>query len=391
MSSRSGLVLYVDDEKSNRVVFEASFSDEFSVMAVSSGREALKTMEGTPVAVIVTDQRMPEMTGIDLLAKVKARHPAVIRIVLTAYPDLNPVLRAVNEHLVHRYIQKPFEQGDLRETLRWALSTYDLAKEGMALQSRVVETERLITLGGLQATIIHDLRSPLSYVRYSVQSLAQLQSSIEDLRAIVERHGDEVGPERQKQLTKLFDQAPVLIADMQYGTKQLSGMIASIERLMKPRRGDEQIEPADPLPAIRFAVSVGQYLANEARRSKVYYDGPSSLPMVAIGETELMQVMTNLVTNGVHALIERGEPDGQVRVTAKPSESTVRITVVDTGPGMSRETLEQLGNTFFSRRKGGTGIGVSQCYRLLGAVGGTLEYESSEGIGTTAIVTLPRS
>src|SRR5512132_3409866 len=106
------LVLYVDDEKANRIVFEQSVT-EFNVISASDGPQALEVMAQQDVAVLVTDMRMPEMSGEELLRIAKERNPQTIRMVVTAYADVDPILRAINEGLVARYIVKPWQRTEL--------------------------------------------------------------------------------------------------------------------------------------------------------------------------------------------------------------------------------------------------------------------------------------
>src|SRR6476659_1984512 len=103
MDAFEHLVLYVDDERANRIVFEQSFNKKFRIKSVDSGEAALAVIAEEPVAVLVTDQRMPGMSGDELLVRFKSLSPDTIRIVVTAYSDLDPILRAVNEGLVVRY------------------------------------------------------------------------------------------------------------------------------------------------------------------------------------------------------------------------------------------------------------------------------------------------
>ncbi|HEU4732468.1 MAG TPA: response regulator, partial [Kofleriaceae bacterium] len=121
-TTRTGpIVLYVDDERGNRVVFEQSLSAEFNVVTAQSAAEALELLDHHDVAVIVSDMRMPSMTGDELLRIVKERYPQVIRMVVTAYADVEPILRAINEGLVARYIVKPWIRTELVQVLRWAI------------------------------------------------------------------------------------------------------------------------------------------------------------------------------------------------------------------------------------------------------------------------------
>jgi DNA-binding NtrC family response regulator len=100
--STAPLVLYVDDERPNRIVFEASLKTEFRIKSVPDAKSALAALEVEDVAVLVTDIRMPEMDGLELLRQVKDKHPRTVRMVITAFSDIDPILTAINEGLVAR-------------------------------------------------------------------------------------------------------------------------------------------------------------------------------------------------------------------------------------------------------------------------------------------------
>src|SRR5688572_16950163 len=161
MTTESKLVLYVDDERANRVVFEQSLGDEFDVMCVGDAASALAVMGQREVAVLVTDMRMPEMTGEELLRIAKERHPRTIRMVITAYSDIDPILRAINEGLVARYIIKPWERNELVQILRWACEAYAFTHDSAELHHRLLQTEKLATLGNIAGALVHDLKTPL--------------------------------------------------------------------------------------------------------------------------------------------------------------------------------------------------------------------------------------
>src|SRR5262245_28140743 len=114
----SPLVLYVDDEHANRVVFEQSLKSEFRIKTVEDAKSALEVLDHHEVAVLVSDIRMPEVDGLELLRRAKERHPNAIRMVITAYSDIDPILRAINEGLVARYIVKPWDREELIQILR---------------------------------------------------------------------------------------------------------------------------------------------------------------------------------------------------------------------------------------------------------------------------------
>src|SRR3954470_14782375 len=174
-SYRNGpLVLYVDDERGNRVVFEQSLNSEFNLRTASSAAEALDVLDKHEVAAVVSDMRMPSMSGEELLRIVKERHPEVIRMVVTAYADVEPILRAINEGLVARYIIKPWIRAELVQVLRWATEAWTFTRSSMALQMRLMETERLATLGSIAGLLVHDLKQPLMSLLMNAEHLREL-------------------------------------------------------------------------------------------------------------------------------------------------------------------------------------------------------------------------
>src|SRR5258707_41796 len=154
-SSPKPYILYVDDERGNRVVFEQSLATEFRLKIAGDAKAALEILEQHEIALIVTDMRMPTMNGEELLRIVKERWPQVIRMVMTAYSDIEPILRAINEGLVARYIVKPWVRAELMQVLRWAIEAYALGRDSAEVHRRLLETERLATLGSVTGMLVH--------------------------------------------------------------------------------------------------------------------------------------------------------------------------------------------------------------------------------------------
>lgn len=117
-------VLYVDDEMNNLVSFKATFRLKFDVMTALSGEEALQILNTKQVDVIITDQRMPNMTGIQFLEKVLETHPEPMRLLLTGYADMNAVIDAVNKGKIYYYLAKPWNEAELQTTIEKAYEVY---------------------------------------------------------------------------------------------------------------------------------------------------------------------------------------------------------------------------------------------------------------------------
>jgi len=380
------LVLYVDDERTNRVVFEAALGDEFLVRVAPDGHAALAVLAAEPVAVLVTDIRMPGMDGLELLRRAKEAVPDVVRIIVTGYSDIEPILAAINEGLVARYIVKPWDRAELSQVLRWGVEAWRFARESGSLYRRLLETERLATLGSMAGMLLHDLKQPLMAMHGNVEVLELLARDAPALAAAVPQLALEATP--REVLAERVAELPAVVADLGEACRLLENLIEGLRDLSRPR-GVGAVAPAtDPVPVVRHALSVCQQLAITARTS-IAYEGPRELPLVRISSTALTQILINLVSNGTQAVAARGTPNGSVAIVARAEGEMLELQVRDDGVGMSDEVLRRIGTPFFTTRDSGTGLGIAQCQRLVGTAGGQFRIESTPGIGTTVTIRLP--
>jgi len=137
-------ILYVDDEENNLFSFKANFRIKYNVYTAISGFEALEILKSTPISVIITDQRMPEMTGVAFLEKVCELYPDTIRILLTGYSDISAVIEAVNKGKIFHYLNKPWNEEELDETIQRAYEIYSDKQETLDQFSKLeVSNEQL--------------------------------------------------------------------------------------------------------------------------------------------------------------------------------------------------------------------------------------------------------
>lgn len=130
-------VLYVDDEENNLMSFKATFRMKYNVHTAISGEQAIKIMDSTPIDIIITDQRMPQMTGVEFLESIIDRHPEPMRILLTGYADLNAVIDAVNKGKIFHYHTKPWNEDELEATIKRAYDVYKLRKDEKELTEKL--------------------------------------------------------------------------------------------------------------------------------------------------------------------------------------------------------------------------------------------------------------
>jgi signal transduction histidine kinase len=379
------LVLYVDDERANRVVFEQSLGAELPIRVVADAATALDVLAKDEVSVVVTDMRMPTMNGEELLRIVKERHPQVIRMVVTAYSDIDPILRAINEGLVARYIIKPWVRAELLQVLRWAVEAYAFGRDSAALHHRLLETERLASLGGMVGMMVHDLKQPLMSLLVNVEHLQELAAAAPTLRYAIEQIP--LDHQQRDRLLELIEDLPPVLEDVQASTKHLGELITGLRDFTRPRDPKAPLA-TDPLPVVRHAMAVCQKLSI-GTSALIGYQGPTILPAVRMSATELTQILINIVANGAQAVAARGQAHGSVSISARTDDGMLELAVHDDGIGMPPDVLKRVGTPFFTTRSEGTGLGLAQCQRLVGTAGGRMRIESEQGKGTTVTILLP--
>jgi two-component system, NtrC family, response regulator AtoC len=132
-------ILVVDDEQDNLDAFRFNFRKTFDIVTASGGAEALAVLEDKEVAVVVTDQRMPKMTGVELLREVRVRQPEAVGIILTAFTDVDVLIEAINLGQVYRYITKPWDAKEVRGVLQYAIERFHLQRENKRLAAQLAE------------------------------------------------------------------------------------------------------------------------------------------------------------------------------------------------------------------------------------------------------------
>lgn len=117
-------ILYVDDEEHNLISFRATFRTRYRVFTALSGEEAMAVLKENKVEIVITDQRMPKMTGVELLEQIVALYPEPVRILLTGYSDMAAVVDAVNKGKIFHYLNKPWNEDELDAAIQKAYQAY---------------------------------------------------------------------------------------------------------------------------------------------------------------------------------------------------------------------------------------------------------------------------
>ena len=135
-------ILYIDDEVNNLSAFKANFRRIYEVHTAESAAEGRKILETTDIEIILTDQRMPEMTGVEFLESIIKEFPNPIRILLTGYTDMEALIDAVNKGQIYRYLNKPWNEEELKIYISQAYEVFSLRKENMELTKSLLQANK---------------------------------------------------------------------------------------------------------------------------------------------------------------------------------------------------------------------------------------------------------
>jgi signal transduction histidine kinase len=378
----SGGLLLVDDEPNNLIVLRGFLEDEerWQVHVAASGEEALTVAEQVPLDVVVTDHRMPGMTGVDLLEKLQRLRPDVAGIVLTGYADMDALEAAINRANAFRFLKKPWEPADILEAIRQASSHVSqrriierlvtlLSERGEMLRSSFEELkrqqqamlhlERVGTLGRLASGVTHDLRNMVASLREAEYQLAQHAA------------------------------APELRETFTLGLAHVERILATLRTLQDfARSGKLEISraPADPADVVRDALTISR-MDLHFRLRRLVVDVAPGLPALQADRLKLSQALVNLIQNAVQATGK----DATVRVLARSLEDGgVELAVEDDGPGVPAELRPRLFQPFSAGTEAsGLGMGLYMARLIAESHGGTIRLVDPPAGGARFELRLP--
>lgn len=170
-------ILIVDDEPDVLFSLTGLLRRDFQVYTAVNGEQALEVMAEHPVHVIMTDQRMPEMTGIELMGRVRSEHPEAIRIIFTGYADTRAIVDAINTGGLYRYITKPWDPDDLVQVLRDAAKQYD---------ATIAQSDLLRSLSSYLADI-EEIVQAAEVAEWGPGVLDRFHSRTDEIRSLLQR------------------------------------------------------------------------------------------------------------------------------------------------------------------------------------------------------------
>jgi len=379
---RQFAILYVDDEEKSLKGFTRAFDEEFRIFTASNAQDGLKILEEKrhDIGVLITDQRMPGEKGVWLLERARQLEPRIIRILATAYSDMDAAIAAVNSGAIYRYVTKPWEPEQLQHTLKRALEFFmvqrerdQLLHEKMSVLHNMMIADRLVSLGLLAAGLSHHIRNALVAVKTFLDlAPAKMAEEKVDLNSL-----------RNPDFWKDYHQ-------------NVQGQIDKINNLLK------ELWTASESPSFQFsdrirlrdvAAGVIESLKSQYEAKNIQIENliPESLPELNVDKPKFSRLFDLLLRDELASL----PPGSRVEMSASVQEGTakpeIQVLIRDNGPGLSQEAVRVLFDPFVIRSDTPAeyGIHLMACFFIVYHHGGRIEAKSQEGKGTTFILRLP--
>jgi two-component system sensor histidine kinase/response regulator len=358
MTEKKLPILYVDDDPRQLTAFKAAFRRDYDVYTANSAAEGKLVLKTTPIDIILTDQRMPETTGVEFLESTVTEFPDLIRILVTGYADLKDVIAAINKGRVYCYLNKPWDEQELKVILKNSSEiciTRRLLKEKQEmLQKTNNELEKFVYSAS------HDLRAPLMSIK-GIINFAKTQSNYpeQEYLPMIERSID-----------------------------RLDVFIGSIINYYQNVR--LEIQPSE-LDFKKMIQETWHSFDHVQERAKIRFDFHVQQDHTfKSDEFRLQVILNNLFLNAIRYQ-RKNDPEQFISVAVDVEDKFATLSVKDGGIGIDPEHMDRIFDMFYraTQEKPGSGLGLYITKEAVEKIGGEIEVKSQPGKGTTFKVIIP--
>jgi two-component system probable response regulator PhcQ len=375
-------ILYVDDEEMSLKYFARAFGSSFRIFTANNAEEGFQILADhqDEIGVIMSDQRMPGEKGVQFLERARRLRPRIIRILATAYTDLDAAIDAVNTGAIYKYVTKPWDIPQLETTLKRSLEFYIvqterdyLLREKLSVLHKMVITDRVLSLGVLAAGIGHHIRDAMSAVRAFLELTPEM----------LHRENLDLTELRNPTFWQDFHR------NVQSRVKQVLEVLDNLATT--PANGasyETQVHLRESLDAALAELAPEL----ERRRISVVNRIPDSLPVIHVDAPKFRKLFPLILRDELAHLPENSVIRVDASLQQRPgSKPEIEVTINDNGPGMPHHAILSMFDPFLMRKQMPQEFGVllMACYFIVHHHGGRIDVRPSEGQGLTFTLHLP--
>lgn len=349
-------VLYVDDVPMNLKLFEATFRNDYDLILTEDPREVLKILEEKEVQVLVSDQRMPEMSGTDLLEAVADKFPDIRRYLLTAFTDTETVIEGVNKGRIHGYIKKPMQPDEIRQSIQNSLEVYHLRKRNQQMMKELEEMNKeLVNMDVLKSEIINSISNEIS------TPLNRIMGTLHLLKNKIQ--GDELS-----EVVNILDNSVFKLEQFSLLAKQISVLKSPGYKLKSNKLALKQVIQFSTIETKEELKEQGITLRKELQESEDDVFGDSSL---------LVSCLVNLIQFAK----EHTNMGGEIFVYTTRQEGLLSCCVKDQGANYTASQFDILASQFSSGDNAmnlNMGIGLALSQMIMDVHSGVVLFEKTK-------------
>jgi len=369
-------ILYVDDEEKSLRYFARAFSDRFTILTATSAEEGYRLLEANAdqIGVIMSDQRMPGEKGVQFLQKARQLRPRIIRILATAFADLESAIDAVNSGAIYKYVTKPWEVAMIETTLKRSLEFFmvqrerdALLREKLSVLHNLVITDRVLSLGVLAAGMGNQLNNTMSAVRAFLDLTPDiLRGDVMDLSQL-----------RDPDFWERFH-------------RKVQDRIRLIVELLGNLKPGSSTEPDISLHQAFQEATTSLSTELSASGIQVQNNIPTDLPILP-GQSAILRKLGALLLRNESTVIPNNSPITLTASVLAGESPAIELIVTDEGPGMPQEAILSLFNPFVLRDNLSQefGLHLMACYFAVHHLGGSIEITDQTEKGLRTRIVLP--
>jgi two-component system, probable response regulator PhcQ len=377
-------ILYVDDEVKSLRNFARAFGGTFRILTASNAREGLRMAEEhkDDIGVLMTDERMPGERGGWLLERIRRLEPRIVRILVTAYADMDAAIHAVNSGAIYKYVTKPWDPPELETLLKRALDYHTLQRERdrlleekLAMLHNLLMADRIVSLGLLAAGMSHHIRNALVAVKTFLE-LTPAKLREEGVETVQSRNADFWGHYWGHALSQV---------------DRINSMLNDLWAAAEKPTSDFN-DPVE-LQAL-LGIVTGDLAGRLAqRRVRVDFEVAGEIPVLHVDRKKFRRLFELLLEDEMAYL----PPGSTIQIRAQLQEEAagpgpvVRIEIQDDGPGIPQAALQRIFDPFSVRNNDPSeyGIRLMACFFIVHSHRGNIIAQSAEGKGTTFVLRIP--
>ncbi len=411
-------ILYVDDEVVNLNVFRSTFRRNYQIFVAQSALEGLEILRQHKIQVVITDQRMPGMRGVEFLEQVFHEFPDIKRMILTGFADIEAITQAINKSQVYNYITKPWNENELRAKIDNALEAFDLHQHNKGLLNHLQEAN--LKLEEYAHTLEERVRERTQKIEEQHTALLIKNEEIRQMNA----HLEDKVTERTENLHLANKELDLFIYRASHDLKGPIATVLGLSLLAKieEKTGANVTDYIDkieniaakmdktlvklslintinqenlliePIKIVQIVQKTFDRFAELSQFCEVELSCDCAETLTVISAPELLSmVFDNVIENGIFYRSNGRNGKPFVKISSESTLEKLLIRVRDNGIGIESQYHELIFDMFFrgTEASKGNGLGLYVARKAVEKIGGTIHVESEANKGTTFIISLP--